>query len=344
MNRIVSTGKIIKMYLSENDLDASMLADASNVSLRTIIRILNDERPIGMDVAIGMNKLIPEISPDFLVSYDSKYQLQKRIIEKENGDINVSEVISHYHMKKLYKDLADDELALFEKAKAIFGIENIENRYKVNVDELSFCFSLANGEKDNNHLIWLKTAYEECVSERELLKFDEESFLSSFQTIKEKTFALDIKSALYNMNSFCKKSGINFYYRKSIPSARVKAVAVRDKKGFIYIFVSDLFKCVENLWLAFIHECIHIKNRDFDKVQRIKDNLGADLIDENYVDEESIGFFIGDATSIDYSSIDSLISLSNQTNSPLNIVVEIARYKTNNYSNQVFNKYIHYYK
>ena len=146
------------------------------------------------------------------------------------------------------------------------------------------------------------------------------------------------------MRFFCKKCGINFYYRKSIPSARVKAVAVKDKNGFVYIFVSDLFKCVENLWLAFIHECLHIKNDDFSKTDGIKDNIFEEDIDANYVNEGAIEFFIGSIYSIaDFKDIDSIIGLSEKSNCPVSIAVEIARYKIKNYSNPDLNKYIHYY-
>ncbi len=46
------------------------------------------------------------------------------------------------------------------------------------MEGLSFCFSLAKGEQENRHLIWLKASYMECVvdNENELLEFNKESF------------------------------------------------------------------------------------------------------------------------------------------------------------------------
>ena len=344
--RLVSTGTIVKMYLSENGFSYLDLANASNVSLRTIIRIVNDERPLGVDAAIGLNKLIPEIKTDFLVSYDSRYQLQKQILQKSNSNININSVISKYQMKKLYPNISGDELKLFDKAKEIFGLENILDNFKVDTKDLLFCFSLAKGEKENNHLIWLKAAYFDCMEENgnNLLEFNRDKFSELFSSIKSKTFTKDIYSTLYNMKSFCKKTGINFYYRKSIPNARVKAVAVKDINGRIFIFVSDLFKCIENLWLAFIHECIHILNDDFKHINEIK-NTGVELeINENFVDEESIAFFIGKDYKIsDLESINSIDVLANNNNSPLNIVCEIARFKTHEYQKKELNKYINYY-
>ncbi len=344
--KMVSTGIIIKMYLEENGVSAAEVAVASGVSLRTVLRVLNDESKLGADVALGINKLLPEIRPDFLLSYDSQYQLQKKIVEKENCDVNISKVLINYQMKKLYKDLANDEIALFEKAKEVFGLDNAVNDCYVDVNNMSYCFSLANGER-NNHLIWLKAAYEDCKSSDGYLAldFDQQAFDRCFESLKSKTFTNDLRTTLYNMRSFCKKCGINFFYRSSIPGARVKAVAVKDKEGKMFIFVSDLFKCIENLWLAFIHECEHIKNRDFEKQNDVKKDLIDSSIDENYIDEQAIEFFIGvNHKYHDLENINSVIVLAEQTKSPISIVVEIARFKTNNYSDPVFNKYIHYYK
>lgn len=343
--KLVSTGKIIKMYLDENEISALEVANASNVSLRTVLRILSDESKLCLDVAIGINKLLPQIKPDFLLSYDSKYQLQKRIVEKQNGSVKISKVVQNYQMKKLYRELCDDEIAMFEKAKQVFGLTNIINNYAVDVGGLSYCFSLANGDK-NNHLIWLKAAYEDCVTDNDYqnLIFNEEAFFKYYAGLKEKTFTNDLMTTLYNMKSFCKKSGINFYYRPSIPGARVKAVAVKDREGRVFILVSDLFKCIENLWLAFVHECEHIKNKDFDKQNQIKAELVDKTVDENYIDQQAIEYFIGNQKPVTFNSVDDIILIAKQTNSPVSIVAEIARFKTNNYSDFSLNKYIHYYK
>lgn len=343
---IASTGSIIRMYLEANNISALEVSEASGVSLRTVIRVLNDERPLDYDIAYGIHALIPDIEIDFLMNYNLKYQLQKKTIEKENFNVDINKVINAYHLKKLYKKDAGDELKLFEKAKQIFGIDNILDNCKVDMDGLSFCFSLAKGEQENRHLIWLKASYMECVanSDDNLLQFNKESFIKCFNDLKTKTFTSDKDSTIYNMKSFCKKTGINFYYRESIPGARVKATALKDKKNRVFIFVSDLFKCIENLWLAFIHECIHIKNDDFDKVNNIKEDSDFEAVDENYVDEKAILFFVPDYSFDDFTNVSKICRLAQINNAPVNIVMEIARFKTHTYGQNDINKYIHYYK
>lgn len=343
---IVSTGSIIRMYLESNGVSALEVSEASGVSLRTVIRVLNDERPLDYEIAYGIHTLIPEIGIDFLMNYNLRYQLQKKTVEKDNFNIDINKVVSAYHLKKLYKNDAGDELKLFEKAKKIFGIENIIDNYKVDMEGLSFCFSLAKGEQENRHLIWLKASYMECVTdnENELLEFNKESFDKYFIELKSKTFTSDKDSTIYNMKSFCRKTGINFYYRESIPGARVKAVALKDKKGRVFIFVSDLFKCIENLWLAFVHECIHIKDNDFDKVNDIKEDSTTVGIDENYVDEKAILYFVPNYSIADFANVSTICALAENNGAPVNIVMEIARFKTHTYGQSDINKYIHYFK
>ena len=155
----------------------------------------------------------------------------------------------------------------------------------------------------------------------------------------------DIKSVLFNMKLICRKSGINFYFRPSIPNSRVKAVAVKDKDGFIYIFVSDLFKCVENIWISFVHEIMHIRNRDYEKTNLIKEE---DINEnENYISGEAMIFFVGDVITqkeLLSCNLETISSIVEKTGAPSNIVAEIVRFLTGKYNENSVNKLIHYYK
>ena len=93
--------------------------------------------------------------------------------------------------------------------------------------------------------------------------FDYDKFAEEFKEIKKISGTTNIKTTIFNMKTFCESCGINFYFRPSIPNSRVKAVAIKDKEDRIFIFVSDLFKRIENLWISFVHERIHIFNQDF---------------------------------------------------------------------------------
>lgn len=76
VDKIISTGEMLKGYMEENGVSVSALAIASDVSERSIYRLLNGECKLSRKIALGMNSLIPEISVEFLMMYDAKYQAQ----------------------------------------------------------------------------------------------------------------------------------------------------------------------------------------------------------------------------------------------------------------------------
>lgn len=79
-NNLISTGKLINEYLESNKHTASELAEKSGVSLNDVLLILSDKKKVSEEIADGLHKLIEEISPDFLMKYDSKYQEQAKNI------------------------------------------------------------------------------------------------------------------------------------------------------------------------------------------------------------------------------------------------------------------------
>ncbi len=77
MNELSSTAYLFEEFMSANNISVKQLAEASGVSTRTIYRILNDEVKLSSKVAFGLNKLLPDVSPAFMMRYDAGYQTQK---------------------------------------------------------------------------------------------------------------------------------------------------------------------------------------------------------------------------------------------------------------------------
>ncbi len=341
---VVSTGTMIYEYLDANGFTIDDLYKASGVSYRTIFRVVTaQESKLPYKIAEGVNRLIPEISVSFLMKYDAEYQLERRNMARGIGVKDINDIIKEYKLDKLYKESKNDKVGLVSVAERIFGKDNIANNYRIDVDNLEFSFSRASNPDDRSSLLWLKAAYEECKERLEPKVFDRFKFVEMFDMIKALSGVADINTALFNMSYICQVCGINFYYRPSIPGSRVKAVAVRDKGGFYYILVSDLFKCVENLWLAFVHEMIHIYKDDFEKVDNIKNEKVME--NENYVEEAVIFYFIQtDRYLVKTCDVDTVNKLASEHSIPINIAAEIVRFLTNTYGDVTINKLIHYYK
>ena len=143
------------------------------------------------------------------------------------------------------------------------------------------------------------------------------------------------------MRHICKRMGISFYFRPSITNSRIKAVSVSDKDGNVFLFISDLFKSIEILWLAFIHEIVHIKNGDV-----FKTGIGEICTkeEEKEIDLDAERYYVG--IDVDWSRIvnqESIANLAKETNSPAGIVAERSRYHNQCYTNTEINNFIHYY-
>lgn len=340
-----STGEIIKQYLESNDYSLADLADASNVSLKTIYRVISDESKLSYEVAYGLNKLISEITVEFILGYDAKYQLEKSQFLSENNLTlsSCNNLVSKFHLKKLYPNWLGDNISLVKQGMAIFGKENfLRGIFEVN--QLSnVAFSKANFGIEESTRAWLYTTYYECNDKVQPLEFNRIEFDKEFGNLTKLCGITNFETTIKVISQFCKKCGINFYFRKSIPNARVKAVTIKDKYDHIYIFMSDLFKCVENLWLAFIHECMHVHKGDLNTKGETIDN--SSVIDERYVDDMVAEHLLGEQYFEIFNNpdINILADIAKKQKVPLGLVVEIYRFQLKDYTNQLYNQYLHFF-
>lgn len=341
-NKILDTGRMVRIYLEANDIKFDTLLDNCDVSAKTLYRFFNDESRLSYEVACGINKLLPELTLDFLMSYDAKYQLQRKQFEQDNKVENLNKIISTFQLKKLYPELASDKEKLFDKGKSVFGIDGMRsNLIEISWDK-AVLYSKANESKEWEGYLWLKAAYSDCVEKGNLLNFNRTAFEREYDKIKEICGTTNEDLTLFNMRSFAEKCGINFYNRKSLPNSRIKAATIRDDEGRIFILVSDLFRCIENLWIAFVHECTHILNEDYNKVELQEEKLRAK--NENYISEETARYFVGDFyDQIDECNIETVYRIAQEKEIPLGISAEIVRYKTGEYKDRMVNSTVHYY-
>lgn len=85
MNRsITKTSDIVKMYFEENNLSINDLYNSGLVSKDEVNRFFNSDYKLTKNLASAINKLLPELSVDFLLDYDKKYHL-----DKENKNRNI---------------------------------------------------------------------------------------------------------------------------------------------------------------------------------------------------------------------------------------------------------------
>lgn len=332
----VDTGTVIKTYMEENDITIEDLANASDVSIKTIYRILNNQSKLNYKVASGINKLIPEITEDFLMSYDAKYQVQIKKKEDKFGIDNLREFIDGLQLRKLYPDIANDENALIEKGMRIVNSD-------CNVFGNVFNFDVAKNAKKDERDIWIKATYEDYLDNcgNNLLDFDENKFNLVFSEVLKYCGTTNEDMTIFNMQALSKKCGINFFYRASIPNSRIKGVVFKNN-GRIFIFISDLFKCIERLWISYVHEFIHIKNKDYDNSVFVIDEIKS--VNEERIKDETVNYFIRDGyDDINVCDLLTVYRIAEQNSIPKGIAAYLVRNKTSIFNNADVNNLIHYY-
>ena len=100
INTIISTADMVRGYLDSNGISIKTLAEACGLSERTIYRFLCDDSKLGRKIAEGVNALIPEISLEFLMTYDAKYQLQKTQQERKASEKRQKTVSANSTVRK----------------------------------------------------------------------------------------------------------------------------------------------------------------------------------------------------------------------------------------------------
>ena len=100
INTIISTADMVRGYLDSNGISVKTLAEACGLSERTIYRFFCDESKLCRKIAEGVNALIPEISLEFLMTYDAKYQLQKTQQERKASEKRQKTVSANSTVRK----------------------------------------------------------------------------------------------------------------------------------------------------------------------------------------------------------------------------------------------------
>lgn len=340
---LISTAELVQSYLEANRIDAGMLANISGVSSRTVSRFLKGEARLTVPIADGLEQLDIGLKSNNLLSYDAKYLAQEERRRRSIGLTmdTIRKVVVKYTLSKFFPDLKSP-LQLFERAADLVGKDNILSGDFSSVAPSAVRFSKANGSNEELAHFWVAIAYNEAKESAEfnggLLKFDSDSFRACFnKNIKSLSKAETVEQAKFNISHLFQVGGINFYFRDSVPKCRIKGAVVRDADGYVFVFASNLFKCVERLWLAMIHECIHLLDGDFDEIDLEEGR-------EFNIDEKVVRILVGsDMEEKRKYSVVEIRQIAKAHSIAPGLVAEIARFRSGDYKDYQVNRLIHYY-
>jgi plasmid maintenance system antidote protein VapI len=346
--RTISTGDMIRQYLEANSVSIQELKNTSGVSLKTISLLLNGKSKLSMKLAEAIHQLIPGISVEFLMTYDVKYQLQKEDDERRFHNEHIYDYIEKHYLKKLFPDVDNDPIELYMHGIKVFSGNTLEDGFHPSFI-VNPQFSMANNPEEYASLCWLTATYSECLESGDILKFDSDHFKENFVRYFNKLIlTTDYDKMKENMRRFCKMSGVNFFLRESIPNSRIKGVVFQDKEGHVFLFMSTLFRCVENCWFTFCHECLHIINGDY-RNPNLNDVSSRTVVEnEKYINEEAIIHILGEKAlksivdlSKDQVSSTTMREIALAAGCPIGMVAEAVRFKKQIYDNKDVNRLTH---
>lgn len=267
---IVPTGKIIKEYLEERNINQKELCARIGMSEKHISNLLNGNSRITEEFALKLEKVLIGVPASYWLNYETKYR-EMLARESEVYKLNLSNldaVAKKFKFKEVFADLG---LTLVEQAIEMLKLLNISDftYFDKAYSNLAVDFMEDGGEKESI-VVWLKL----CESEIEIqnsnideVVFSNKEFEKSLDKFKQIANNNNIELSIKSCRKLCNKLGIYLVLREAITNCKVRGV-LTTYKCHPAIYLSGRFRTHDNIWFAFIHEVAHLL-KHYDKRETI---------------------------------------------------------------------------
>ena len=257
---IVPVGNVIKEYLEEYGISQKELSHRTGISEKHISNILNGKSSLTSDVALKLEKVMPEIPASYWMNLECKYQeylareKEKYHIEKEN----LNEIAKKYKFKEVFKGLDwSIEKQAYEMLR-ILGISDYSN-FDATYNMISANFFQDGGEKEAI-VVWMKLCENEVEIQNddlEEIKYDEKNLKNNLELFKKIAYNPEVDRSLKSCRKLFNKLGVYFVIHEAIRNSKVRGV-LTTYRGHPAIYISERFKTHDNIWFAIMHEVGHL--------------------------------------------------------------------------------------
>lgn len=257
---IVATGKIIKEYLVEYDINQKELSARSGMSEKHISNVLNGNARLTEEFALKLERILVGVPASYWLNYEAKYR--ERLARQEDlykiSTWNLDELSKRFYFKEVFRGL---ELPLEQQAIEMLKLLKISDyaNFKVVYQNLLTNCKGEDGEKEAV-AIWLN----QCESEIEIQNLEInlipykkrhlKAYLDKFRVL---TSTEDVGLSLESCRKLCNQSGVYLVICEAIANSKVRG-ALTTYKGHPAIYLSNRFKSDEHIGGAFIHEIAHL--------------------------------------------------------------------------------------
>lgn len=300
---IVPTGKIIKEYLNEYGISQKDLSKKTGLSEKHISHILNGDSRLTEEVALKLEKILPNIPASYWLNLEMKYQeyVARQKEEHKLDNENLEEISKRFRFKEVFKGLnwslkkqANEMLKLLK----ISDFSNFDTAY----DNLCVNFLQDGGEKEAI-AIWMNL----CESEIEIqnndlkdIEYNPKKFVANLTLFKKLAYNNNVEQSLVSCRKLFNKLGVYFVVCDAITNCKVRGVLTTYKNHPV-IYISKRFKTHDHIWFAIMHEIGHLIKHYNSKDINISydtDDISTD-IKENEANSFARDYFI---EPIDYNN------------------------------------------
>lgn len=314
---VVATGIIVKEYIDEQEVTNEKLSEILGIDERSVSKFLDGKIGLTKDMALGLEKILPDISAEYWLNIEDKYNefiaTEKIVNEEKINDLDL--IAKRFRFKEIFKGL---DWSLAQQAKEMMNIlkissfEEFDNKYA----NLQVNFFEDGGEKEAI-AIWLGLCEEEAELQEEIVDqydYSKEKLKGNISKFKQIANNDDLDKTINSCKKLCNRLGIYFIELEAITNCKVRG-ALTTYKNHPAIFISRRFKTHDHTWFAIAHELGHLiyhykngetiismeddlddelKEREANQFARnlfISDQIYNEFVEENNFSEKSIEIF-----------------------------------------------------
>ena len=256
---IVAPGEVIKEYLDARGLTQKEVSKRIGVSERHLSKMLNGKTRLTEEMALKLEKLMPDVPARFWLNYEVKYQ-EHLAREKEEHELEVLDlrgIAERFHFKEA---LGMGRAPLVEQAISMLKLLGVStfDRYRYAIPGgIEF---MQDGGEDEAVVVWLKLCEEEVAEQNDVEgspEYSEDALRSVLPMLKDVASNTDFFASLKSCRMLLNSVGVFLVYRKAIGNAKVRG-ALTAYEGHPTIYISGRYKTHGDAWFSIGHELGHL--------------------------------------------------------------------------------------
>ena len=286
---LVPTGRIIKEYLDERGISQKDLAHRIDVSEKHISNLLNGKTRLTEDMALKLERVMPDVSAGYWLNYEAKYQ-EYLAREKEQEwleELDLKAIAERFRFKEVFKGA---KMTLTEQAiemLKLLGVSSFDQyRYALPNSAIEF---MQDGGEPEAVVVWLKLCEDEAEEQNADLS-DVPYNKRKLEAVLGKLKMISSNPNLENSLKSCRKAlnsvGIYLVEVPAVRNCKVRG-ALTTFNGQPAIYISRRFKFHDYVWFAIVHELGHLVLHYSPKETYVAVD---ELASEDYKDSEANDF------------------------------------------------------